>query len=760
MITIDNLNFRQFHLSNGRISLIMHVLDNGDLNNLYFGSALYHPDDVRDMQELNCRDVMQTCERHPELSKELVRREYPQAGSSDLRPCALSVRDHTGSHAVNLSYRSSHTVQGKPTLEHLPSTYSRRSEGKDDAGTLVIEMEDPRFGISVALSYTIFESLPVIVRSARITNISQHTMTLESAYSANLDLPDCEWDLVTLTGAWGRECGVERVPLRTGLQGVSSLRGHSSQHASPLVALARHETSEMEGEVIGATLMYSGNFNADVYADSYGGARLRIGINPELFSWQLKSGESFQTPEAILVHAEHGFNELSQTFHTLCREHVMRGSWNGRRRPIVVNTWEAVHMDMDEHQLIDMARSAAELGAEMLVVDDGWFGHRDRADSSLGDWFPDPRKFPHGLRLLADAVHDMGMGLGLWLEPEMISEDSDLYRQHPDWVLGDARWGLRNLSVQRRQFVLDITRSKVIDYLEHALCTVIADAGLDYIKWDMNRSLSEVYSSALPPEQQGEVYHRYVLGYYELLRRVTARFPDLLIESCASGGARVDLGVLAYAPQAWISDCTDALERVKIQYGTSMFYPIDAISNHVSAVPNEQTGRRLSMKSRGDVAAFGDFGYELDPRVLSSEDREAIRHQIAVIKDMNDLMVHGTFWRLRSPFELRPGFDSADAAWMMVSPDKHRALVGFYRALTGVNLPVRHLRLAGLEDRLRYTPIELDTTAAEGSTPWRPRYGDELRLAGLTLTDRATATWGSEPEGDGFTRLFLLTADV
>lgn len=755
MIIIDNLGLSQFHISNGRISHIMRVLENGDLNTLYFGSALRCSGDMGDMQDITCRDVMQVSERYGMLSKELIRREYPQYGSSDLRPCALSVRDDTGSHAVNLTYRGYRMIQGKPELEGLPSSYV---EHPTESKTLEIDMADHRFGLSVTLLYTIFDDLPALVRSVRISNVGGRTLTVGSACSANLDLPDDDWDLITLTGAWGRECSVQRAPLRTGLQGVGSLRGHSSQHASPFIMLARPGANEMQGETIAAALIYSGDFTADVYADSYGTARLRIGINPETFSWRLEPGESFQTPEAVLTHGDHGLNEASQTLHTFARDHVMRGVWRDRRRPIVLNTWEAVHMDMDRESLTDMARKAADLGVEMLVVDDGWFGHRDRADSSLGDWRPNPRKFPEGLRPLTDDVHGMGLKLGLWFEPEMISEDSDLYRSHPDWVLGDPRWGLRNLSIQRHQFVLDMTRPEVIDYLEDAMSSMIIAADLDYVKWDMNRSLAEAYSAALSPQRQGEVHHRYVLGYYELLRRLTERFPDLLVESCASGGARVDFGTLAYAAQAWISDDTDAIERVKIQYGTSMFLPTNAMSNHVSAIPNEQTGRMTSPAMRGDVAMFGDFGYELDPRALDESRREAMRRRIGFVVGLDDLMVHGTFWRLLSPFDVRPGFSSADAAWMVVSPDRRTAIVGYYRTLTGVNLPVRHLRLAGLDDALRYTVTEVHADAEQPYDDLRPRYGDELRLAGITLTDCTTVTWGLPLTGDGFSRIFLLRA--
>ncbi|WP_163200220.1 MULTISPECIES: alpha-galactosidase [Bifidobacterium] len=756
-------------MTNGVVSHVIRVLPDGDLNTLYFGSAIHDRQDFSDLQDLTVRDTIQADADHPGISLEQIRREYPQAGSSDLRPCALSVRDEAGSRAVKLAYETYRIIHGKVSPDGLPSTFAHADEsGGADCKTLEIDFSDASFGLRVTLSETMFRDLPVVARNVRMTNVSHMPLTVESAYSANLDLPDADWDMITLTGAWARETHVGRAPLRIGLQGVSSVRGHSSQHASPYIALARPTTDEMQGEAVAATLVYSGNFDASVFVDPYARTRLRIGINPELFSWRLAPGETFQAPEALLACSSTGLNGLSQALHTLYRCNLIRSPWNARRSPIVVNTWEAVHMDMDESSLISMARSAKDLGMEMLVVDDGWFGQRDRADSSLGDWFADRRKFPHGLRPLADAVHAMGLGFGLWFEPEMISERSDLFRRHPDWVLGDPRLPLRSLGVQRCQYVLDMTRPEVVDHLLRSIGDVIERADVDYVKWDMNRSLSEAYSRALPPNRQGEVFHRYALGYYRLLHGLAARFPNLLIESCASGGARVDAGTLATAPQAWISDDTDALERVKIQYGTSMIYPVGACSNHVSAIPNEETGRRLSLRMRGDVALFGTFGYELDPRALDDGERTRIRRQIAWSKRLGPLMRTGTFWRLRSPFDRRPGFDAADAAWMMVAEDGRMAVVGWYRALTGVNAPVSHLRLAGLDADARYAVTEIDTTVADagdtamagrGFTPWRPRYGDELMRAGLPLADRTTATWGRAPlPGDGSSRLFILTA--
>lgn len=410
-------------------------------------------------------------------------------------------------------------------------------------------------------------------------------------------------------------------------------------------------------------------------------------------------------------------------------------------------------MKMDEDKLVELASSAKDLGIEMLVIDDGWFGHRNYDDTSLGDWFPNPAKFPNGLKPVGERVHALGLKLGLWFEPEMISRDSVLFETHPDWVLGDPDV---ELSVGRHQYLLDLTRPEVVDYLAGIMSKTIRAGGIDYIKWDMNRSLAEVYSPTLPAERQGEVYHRYVLGYYDLLGRLTRDFPDMLIESCCSGGGRVDPGVLAYAPQAWISDDTDAMERVKIQYGTSYAYPLSMMSNHVSAVPNAQTGRISPLKTRADVALFGTFGYELDPRTVTDEaEREQIRRQVALDKRFAALVATGDFYRLISPFASEPAFAMAHAAWMVVSPDRREALVGYYRTHVGVNLMPFHLRLAGLDRDAAYTVEEIGFD----TNPWRPRRGDELEEIGLPFIDGSAGEWKSKiPGGDNISRLFHLTA--
>lgn len=743
---------RQFHLRNETVSYVMRVLPGGELAHLHFGARLHADGDLSEAAPPPSQGLL-THDAPDAYSLEDMHLEYPAAGSGDLNPAALAVTDARGSHVVRPRYVAHRILDGKPALEGLPSTYV---ESDDEAQTLEITLADERIGLTVTLLATIFARHPVVARSVRLSLDGRPgvaPLDVDAAYSADLDLADADWDLVTLTGEWGRECAPTRARLRPGHQGVASLNGHTSHRANPFLVLARPETSETHGPAIGASLAYSGNFDADVHVDSYRRARLRLGINPELFRWRLDPGASLQLPEALLAYSDEGLGALSRAYHTLYRTRMARGPWRDRRRPIVVNTWEAIYMKMDEDKLVELAADARDLGIEMLVIDDGWFGHRNYDDTSLGDWFPNPAKFPNGLRPVGERVHALGMMLGLWFEPEMISRDSVLFATHPDWVLGDPDVGL---SVGRHQYLLDLTRPEVVDYLFGAMAATIRDGGVDYIKWDMNRQLSEVYAPTLPASRQGEVYHRYVLGYYELLRRLNEAFPDMLIESCCSGGGRVDPGVLAYAPQAWISDDTDAMERVKIQYGTSYAYPLSMMSNHVSAVPNAQTGRITPLKTRADVAYFGTFGYELDPRAVTDEaDREAIRTQIGLDKRFAELVATGDFHRLISPFAANEAFGMAHAAWMVVAPDRREALVGYYRSHVGVNLTPFRLRLAGLDRDATYRVEEIGFD----TNPWRARGGDELEEIGLTFVDGSAGAWRSAiPGGDNLSRLFHLTA--
>lgn len=488
---------RQFHLRNDAISYVMRVLPGGELSHVYFGARLGDDGDLADEHAAPVTGL-QTHDAADAYSLEDRHLEYPAAGSGDLNPAALAITDARGSHVVRPLYAGYRILDGKPALEGLPSTYV---EDDAEAQTLEITLIDERVGLEIQLLYTLFADRPVIARSAKLTASARQgaaPIDVDAAYSADLDLADGNWDLITLGGEWGRECAPLRARLRLGHQGSSSLSGHTSHRANPYLVLARPDTTETHGAAIGASLAYSGNFDADVHVDSYWRTRLRIGINPELFRWRLEPGESLQLPEAVLAYSSDGIGALSRVYHSLYRTRMARGPWRDRRRPIVVNTWEAIYMKMDEDKLVELASSAKDLGIEMLVIDDGWFGHRNYDDTSLGDWFPNPAKFPNGLKPVGERVHALGLKLGLWFEPEMISRDSVLFETHPDWVLGDPDV---ELSVGRHQYLLDLTRPEVVDYLAGIMSKTIRAGGIDYIKWDMNRSLAEVYSPTLPAER-------------------------------------------------------------------------------------------------------------------------------------------------------------------------------------------------------------------------------------------------------------------
>ena len=746
---------RQFHLRNGAISYVMRVLPGGELSHVYFGARLGDDGDLADEHAAPVTGL-QTHDAADAYSLEDRHLEYPAAGSGDLNPAALAITDARGSHVVRPLYAGYRILDGKPALEGPPSTYV---EDDAEAQTLEITLLDERVGLEIQLLYTLFADRPVIARSAKLTASARQGATpidVDAAYSADLDLADGDWDLITLGGEWGRECAPLRARLRLGHQGSSSLSGHTSHRANPYLVLARPDTTETHGAAIGASLAYSGNFDADVHVDSYWRTRLRIGINPELFRWRLEPGESLQLPEAVLAYSPDGIGALSRVYHSLYRTRMARGPWRDRRRPIVVNTWEAIYMKMDEDKLVELASSAKDLGIEMLVIDDGWFGHRNYDDTSLGDWFPNPAKFPNGLKPVGERVHALGLKLGLWFEPEMISKDSKLYEAHPDWMI---RVPDRTPLHGRNQFELDFTKPEVVDYIAEQMEKILGTGLVSYVKWDMNRSMTDVYSQGRPAEFQGEVFHRQILGVYALYERLTSKFPKVLFESCASGGGRFDAGMLYYAPQGWISDDSDAIERLKIQYGTSFGYPISSMGSHVSAVPNHQVFRVTPLKTRADVAYFGTFGYELDVNKIPPEEQEEIRGQIAFFKEHYDLIAHGTFYRLVSPYGANPvGLqEGAETAWMVVSADRSRALVGYYRAHQPVNEGYRSLRLEGLDPEREYEIR--DTAYRMPQVDGEAFYGDELMSHGFDVSDSGFGPWTTWiRQGDYQSRLFEVTA--
>lgn len=735
-----NEECRQFHLTNGEISYIFRVSEDGKLLQLYYGVAVPERD-YSYLVELQHRP-MTTYRKEGDLrySLEHVRQEFPEYGTTDFRHPAICLRQENGSRITDFVYVSHQIVDGKPALEGLPATYT---EAQMEAKTLILTLRDALTEVEAQLFYTIFADWPVIARSSKVINQGGETCYLESLASLSLDLPDADYDWLQLSGAWARERYIKERPLQQGIQSIESTRGISSPHHNPFVALKRSKTTEFSGPVLGASLVYSGNFFIQAEVDTYDVTRLQIGINPFGFEWKLAAGQSFTSPEALLVYSERGLNGMSQVFHQLFRRRLARGYWRERARPVLINNWEATYFDFSEDQLLDLAENAQEVGVELFVLDDGWFGQRTNDRAGLGDWFVNPERLPQGLGPLAERIHVLGMKFGLWFEPEMVNKDSQLYRTHPDWLLAVPD---RQPHHGRNQFVLDYSRSEVVDEIFERLSVVIKEAQLDYIKWDMNRPLTDVFSDAWPADQQGEIFHRYVLGVYDLYERLISRYPSLLFESCSSGGGRFDPGMLYYAPQAWTSDDSDAIERLKIQYGTSLLYPLSSMGAHVSIVPNHQTNRLTPLKTRGNVAFFGSFGYELDLNQLSPEELAEVRKQIAFYKRHRELIHNGTFYRLQSPFK-RDG----QTAWMLVSQDQNTALLGTFKGLNQVNRSHQRLQLKGLAVDKVYR--------LEG----RSYTGAELMRVGLVTTDASSGQLleasEQKPSYDFDSKLWLFEAE-
>jgi len=646
-----------------------------------------------------------------DFSLDTVPLEYPAFGNSDFRAPAFQVQFADGSTVCDPKVKSYRIFSGKPPLTGLPSTYC---EHTNEAETLEITLEDAFGGLEITLCYTAFPGYDVMTRSARLKNTGGSEIRILRALSMTADMRCGGFDLLQLSGAWARERQIVRRQLVPGMQTVESRRGVSSAQQNPFFALLSPHAGEESGEVYGVSLIYSGSFLAGAEVDQFDLTRVFIGVNPFDFSWLLQPGESFQCPETVLVYSGAGLGKMSRTFHRFYRERLCRGAYRDRERPVVLNNWEATHFDFDAQTVETLAAAAGELGAELFVLDDGWFGNRNDEGSSLGDWFVNRRKLPNGLGELSARVNACGVLFGLWIEPEMVSRDSNLYRAHPDWCIHVKG---RGRTESRRQLVLDLSRSEVRGEIERMLTELLQGANIRYVKWDMNRNITEAGSAALAPDRQREVPHRYILGLYELLDRLTKKFPDVLFEGCASGGGRFDPGMLYYMPQIWTSDNTDAAERLKIQYGTSVVYPPCAITAHVSEVPNQQTNRSVPLETRLFAAMMENFGLELDPRRLSGEEREAVKKQIANYKTIRRLVQFGDLFRLKSPFE------GDAAAFLYAAPDKKEAVATYFRMLGVPNAPEVFLRFAGLGPDLRYEETE------SGGVYW----GDELLHSGLPV---------------------------
>lgn len=729
---------RTFHLTNGEISYIIKILPNEQLGQLYFGRAVQHRENFDHLLELAYRSMSAyVFEGDMRFSMEHIKQEYPAYGTGDFRHPAVSVLQGNGSRITDFVYECHCVTGGKPKLEGLPATYC---ETEEEAETLHLFLKDALTGVQIELLYTIFANHPAIARSARFVNRGTEKVQLETAMSLCIDLPDCDYEWLQLSGAWARERHIHTRKLECGIQSVESTRGNSSHNHNPFVVLKRPYTNEMQGEALGFSLVYSGNFLAQAEVDCWGVTRMTMGINPFNFTWKLEPEESFQTPEAVVVYTENGLNGMSQTFHRLYQRRLARGYWRDRVRPILINNWEATYFDFTEEKLLDIALTAKEHGVEMFVLDDGWFGNRCDDTAGLGDWIENRKRLPNGIARLSEKIEQIGLKFGLWFEPEMVNRDSDLFRAHPEWVIAAPG---RHMTHGRNQFVLNFGCKEVVDYIYDSMSKILKNAKISYIKWDMNRSITEAFSNVLPSDRQGEVFHRYILGVYDLYERLNETFPQILFESCSSGGGRFDPGLLYYAPQGWASDDSDALERMKIQYGTSLCYPISSIGAHVSKCPNEQVYRNTPIETRANVACFGTFGYELDLKCLTEEEREMVRKQVAFMKEYREVLQFGTFYRLISPFE------SNFMSWMSVSEDKEIAVVGWYKVLNTVNGAYHRVKLSGLNPNTRYQ--------INGTEIYR---GDELMNIGLITTDSSAGQCldGDIPSCDFDSKLFVLKA--
>ncbi len=693
---------RIFRLDTKHTSYVIGIVDKeGFVGHVYYGKRLKEADLSYLMRiaegprtpETNGRDRLSFYDTFPQ--------EYPTHGIGDFRESAVRIEDANGHSAMKLTYAGHEIKKGKQPLAGLPATWGENSE------TLELTLKDEVLDIQVVLSYSIFEDVDAVIRSARIVNCSKETVYLTKAMSASFDMDNHDYDKIVLHGSWARERHIERTPVSYGLQGSRSLRGEGGHQEHAFTAVLEPAAGQNSGEVYGMDLVYSGNFRSLIERSQFDSLRVMTGIHPEDFRWELCPGAAFQTPEAVLVYSSEGLGGMSRCFHDLYRNHLIRGSYRDKKRPILINNWEATYFDFNTEKLLGIAREASKLGIEMLVMDDGWFGNRFDDNRALGDWEVNEEKLAGGLKYLVDEVNKLGMKFGIWFEPEMISPDSDLYRAHPDWALQIPG---RTAGLARNQYVLDISREEVADYVFEKVAKVLRSANVEYVKWDMNRPLADVASAALPKERQGEIFHRYVLGVYRMQERLITEFPYLLLENCSGGGARFDAGMLYYSPQIWCSDDADAIERLTIQEGTALMYPLSAMGAHVSDCPNHTVGRVTPFETRGHVALAGTFGYELDVTKISEEERNQIPEQVAMYHKYNDLVRTGDYYRIASYRE-----NHTHDCYMVVAKDKSEALVTFVQVARRANVHSRNIKLLGLEPEKTYR-IEGEERTYLGST--------------------------------------------
>lgn len=691
-------NNNTFHLQGRNISYIMAVDSFGNLIHIHYGRKLHD----KDYDKTNTKYVNWAAYDENNITLENTQQEYPSYGHTDLRNPAYTVKNVDGNSISQLKYKD-YTIKENyiPEIEGMPSLFI----GNKSAQTLEITLEDKISGVEVVLSYSVFDDYDVILRNTRIHNISDSTIEIDSVYSANLDIAKGNYDLIYFSGGWGREREFCRSEIQQGAKiDISNARGGSGHTLNPFIMVSEHNADEDKGNVYGFSLIYSGNHSSMIECDQYGNIRVQQGINPFMFKWTLEKGESFVTPQCVMCYSENGIGGLSRELNDVYRTNLCRSKWADKDRPILINNWEATYFDFDEDKLLSIAKRAKEAGVELFVLDDGWFGTRNDDFSGLGDWTVNYDKLPSGIDGLAKKINDIGLKFGLWFEPEMVNPDSDLYRAHPDWAISVPN---RISSLSRNQLILDLSRDDVCDYIITAVSDVLKSANIEYVKWDMNRPMTD-----MPYEGYN---HKYTLGFYKIMDAITGAFPNILFEGCSGGGGRFDAGVLAYIPQIWTSDNSDAAARLKIQYATSMGYPVSAISAHVTAVPNHQNGRITSLKMRADTAYAGVFGYELDITKMSDTELAEIKKQVETDKKLRTLMRTGDFYRILSPYETNY------CSWEMVSKDKKEVFFYSAKIFSVANSHDIRIKLKGLDAEAKY----MDTVTGEVYG------GDELMYYGV-----------------------------
>ncbi len=688
-----NENKQYFHLRTEKTSYMINIYPTGHLGHVYYGSIIGDDVETEKMQphfeiEVGNQVIYDKADKNFNLNLSLM--EVSTYGKGDYRDPMLHFRLEDGSRLVNFTYKNHEIIKGKPEFPGMPET---KANAQSKVSTLKITLQDTVAAIEVDLYYSVFDDLDIITRRCIIRNLDKQVLTIEKAMSMNIDFLNENFKLLSLDGAWIRERQITEHKLDFGVLKIDSKTGVSSNDHNPFIAIKAAHTDEFVGKCYGFSLIYSGNFEATAEISPHGLLRVLIGINSFDFYWPLAKNKAFVTPEAVMTFSDSGLTRLSQNYHELINKHLIKPDWQDKERPVLINNWEATYFDFNEKKLIKLARSAHKLGAELFVLDDGWFGKRNDDTSSLGDWEVNQKKLPSGIQGLAKKIHKIGLDFGIWVEPEMVNPDSDLYRSHPDWVI---RHPLREPSLGRNQLILDLTNPDVRNYLVETLSHLFLSANITYCKWDMNRNFSDVYSSYLPNSEQGTFFHRYTLGLYNVLEQITDEFPDILFEGCASGGNRFDMGILYYMPQIWTSDNTDGYERLKIQYGTSMLYPQSTMGSHVSNIPNQQTLRQTPLETRFNTAAFGLLGYEMDFTKLSPQEKKTIKMQIAYYKAHRELFQFGKLYRLINPFV------EGNGSLMVVSKDKTEAMLSIHQALAIPNHRLEKFAVCGLDETKTY----------------------------------------------------------